>query len=227
MFSMSDHQLRSEWLEALRTGIDTSLATQSFHAPTLTRARQVGSSVSLQVLRDALIQQPDDKAAPSTTIQSRPGSAGRRAPSPSARQRSNSFSKTYFVGMGRAESDLNKSGRKGSHNTPAANGANHHNTVGSSAPTAASSIWGRRPSSGQGKPAATSSSSQAQLQQEEASSERAKTGHELVLTAAQNSNLPAILGLLSSTVSAAPHPMDSNSSAFRPRPGDWKAAQSQ
>lgn len=186
MFSMSDANLRADWLQELRSGIDASAASASFHQPTMSRARQVASSVSLQVLRDALIQ-PDEPKISSATP-NRPGSGGKGGSSSTPRQRSNSFSKTYFVGMGRAETDLSQN-VKGS--VPGS-GTSHE----------------RHPSTAHMKQTA----SQIQQQSEEINSERAKTGHDLVLTASQNSHLPAVLGFLSSTVDVSPHPADPNSS---------------
>lgn len=197
MFSMSDGHLRALWLQELRTGIDACAASLSFHQPTISRARQVAASVSLQVLRDALIQ-PDEPKPNVAPTSSRPSSGNRNAPNSNVRQRSNSFSKTYFVGMGRAETDLNQNFKPGGGPGP-------------------SPAWDQRPSAANMK----QNASQIQYQQDEANSERAKTGHELALTATQNSHLPAVLGFLSSTVSSAPHPLDSHSSAFRPLPDAW------
>lgn len=197
MFSLSDGHLRTEWLQDLRAGIDACAASVSYHQPNVSRARQVASSVSLQVLRDSLIQ-PDEPRTALTSSGSRPSSASRNTQANAAKQRSNSFSKTYFVGMGRAETDLNQ------------------NPKGTPNPSS-QATWDRRPSAANVKQAAT----QLQQQQEEANSERVKTGHEVALTAIQNSHLPTVLGFLSSTVSAAPHPLDRNSSAFRPVPEPW------
>lgn len=113
LFSLSSAEAKYNWVDTLRTKIENSPIEQA-ETP---RPARLSDAVSLQVLRDALIA-PDEPApvlANKTPLfTGRPGfhtppsSRGRSAAGAGlGLQRSNSFSKTYVHGQGKAESDLN------------------------------------------------------------------------------------------------------------------------
>jgi len=188
MFSMTDGLLRDNWLECLRVGVDAALvatATPSL----LSRAHQVANAVALQVLRDTLIV-PDD-ALPQhglNAVASTPASRNGRNNSPINQRpvhvRSNSFSRTYATGIGKAEVDL--LGQD-------VNRLQHP------------SMSGRRPS-GNLNPLTVRRSSKDDSA-EHALLARSTTGHEVVTVTCQNSHLPAVLGLLNAHVDVSRHPL--------------------
>jgi hypothetical protein len=108
---MGTAEAKFTWVDTLRQRIENSPLEQE-DTP---RATKVAAAVSLQVLRDALIA-PDEPVAvlankPSTVpgrpgFITPPGSRGGLRSGAGGLQRSNSFSKTYPHGLGKAEADL-------------------------------------------------------------------------------------------------------------------------
>lgn len=112
LFSMGTAEAKFTWVDTLRQRIENSPIEQE-GTP---RATKVAHAVSLQVLRDALIapdEPPPVLANKPSIIPGRPGfvtppgSRGGLKSAAGALQRSNSFSKTYPHGLGKAEADLN------------------------------------------------------------------------------------------------------------------------
>lgn len=181
MFSMSDGDMRSSWVDQLvhrvqeRTD-EAASATDS--------TSKIAHSVALQVLRDAVLA-PEDANVNSAQ---RPGSRG--ATPNSIKQpshvRSNSFSKTYAFGSGRAESDL--------------------------APTPAAHSHLLRPAMAE---RSMSQSRFKDSAAEKAMEPFAKTGHEVVLASCQNSHIPLLLGFLNHHVNGVPHPLSKEGQNFR------------
>lgn len=174
LFSMSSADDKFRWVETLRQRIENAPLD---HEST-PRATKVASEVALQVLRDALIA-PDE---PAPILVSKPPLAnftGRFATPPHSRQglksggglqRSNSFSKTYAHGAGKAEADLNAERR------PSATSA----TAGLAPMTAAQPNQQRRES-----------------REDELKIAGCRSGNEITTLVQQNSLLPLVLGFMS------------------------------
>jgi hypothetical protein len=191
---MSDGELRDQWLDALREG-STRTSTTHRDLAASSRASYVANAVALQVLRDALLA-PEDAQDALANQSSRPGSRGGTGTGTKpSHVRSNSFSKTYTLGIGRAETDL-------------VNGSQP------SRPTAVSLLMGEK------RQANASSQSLHRPSNAKSTDEtiaaHSQTGHDIALTVCQNSHLPAVLGLLNAHVDVAPHPLDPSGTAFRP-----------
>lgn len=111
LFSMGTAEAKFTWVDTLRQRIENSPVEQD-ETP---RATKVAQAVSLQVLRDALIA-PEEPApilvnkpsiiAARSGFTTPPGSRGGLKSAAGGLQRSNSFSKTYPHGLGKAEADL-------------------------------------------------------------------------------------------------------------------------
>ena len=191
LFSMADAQSKLKWLEALRFRIE--IPGNDADAP---RESQVAAAVALQVLRDSLITPEEPVPVLTKTTQLHPRSGlhsppGSRAGLRSAGglQRSNSVSKTYSHGAGKAELDLQE--RRPS-NTPYAPSLL---SVGASIVSN-----GRRGSRDEEKIGII------------------RTGHEIVTSSQQNSLLPLVLGLVATGAGhEAAMPMPNVAAASKPR----------
>jgi len=188
MFSMTEADLRNKWISCLRAGVENAILIAN-EPNTITKQHHVANAVALQVLRDALIA-PDDPIATGTPLNNNSYTAASRNgryPSPAntkpSHVRSNSFSKTYAYGPGKAEvglmGDTPKMGSSTSERRP-------------SGPNISSAIAGRRGSKDEADTTNTS---------------YCKTGADIVMMVCQNSHLPAVLSMLNAHVSAAKHPM--------------------
>lgn len=128
MFSTLDSEVRSTWIKAIR-----ECTADCLEKPLLTTKSLVAAeAVAIQVLRDALIAEDlgtiTSSAAPNrlNTAAPRVGTVSSvrlpptrarvggiaRAAHPVGVVRSNSFSKTYAAGVGKAEAELGNDGRK-------------------------------------------------------------------------------------------------------------------
>lgn len=112
LFSMNSAETKYDWVDTLKQRIENAPLEQE-GTP---KATKIAAAVALQVLRDALLA-PEE--APTLILSNKPTFGGRTGfgSPPSSRQglksaagmqRSNSISKTYAHGAGKAESDLNE-----------------------------------------------------------------------------------------------------------------------
>ena len=116
LFSMGGADAKFTWVETLRKQIETAPLVQE-DTP---RATKVADAVSLQVLRDALIAPEEPVPVLVNTKPTAPNYRPGFVTPPASRnglrsaaglQRSNSISKTYAHGLGRAEADLGEGRR--------------------------------------------------------------------------------------------------------------------
>lgn len=204
LFSMSSADLKFKWIDILRQRIEGCPGDA-----TVPHASKMAGAVALQVLRDSLLA-PDDVVpvmtkplpfAARSGFHSPPGSrAGLK--SAGGLQRSNSFSRTYAHGAGKAELDLQE-------RRPSATLQPHSLNSQGSLPLG----------------------SQRRDSRDEAKSRFAKTGSDIVNMVQQNSALPLALGYIAAGagVDAMPrkatiqHTPDIHSSPPKPRqPGRFK-----
>jgi hypothetical protein len=178
LFSLSAAEAKFNWIDTLRQCIENSPVQQA----STPRATKVTEAVSLQVLRDALIA-PEEVApvlvnkpllnnVQNGRLQSPPNSRGGMRTA-GGLQRSNSFSKTYSHGAGKAEVDLGERRPSAHANLPAGSGNLHTNTAANMA---------RRGS------------------RDDAHVAHAKAGTEIVHIVQQNSLMPLVLGFVSAGV---------------------------
>ena len=179
LFSMVGADTKFTWVDMLRHRIENSPVPDE----STPRATKIAEAVALQVLRDALIA-PDDTAPTLPSNKVAHGGVGRlglATPPPSRAgprpiaglQRSNSFSKTYAHGPGRAEADLNGHRPSGGSTVGGAAGFNSLNASNTRA-----GIAGR----------------------EDEGTGYFKTGRDIVTIAEQNSLMPLVLGFVSAGV---------------------------
>lgn len=187
MFSMTEADLRNKWISCLRAGVENAIAIAN-EPNTISKQHHVANAVSLQVLRDALIA-PDDPVAVGATLNNNSYTAVSRngrynSPAKPIHVRSNSFSKTYAYGPGKAEVGLLGG------DTPKLGGSISDRRP--SGPSISSTIAGRRGSKDEG---------------DGGNASYFKTGNDIVMMVCQNSHLPAVLSMLNAHVGEAKHPM--------------------